>query len=162
MSNILKRGLTLAAGLAIKRTINWPFDFVLYPMMIIWLGNIWGGLVLTILSIFLNLLVIRGYDWSKTDWLGIEALKGLREAQSEGRWHSLFGKILRKSDALAFFLLCLDDPITVTLYLRRGQCQYNGMTSRDWKIFLSATVVANLYWIVGWSVVIKTAKWLII
>ena len=116
---------------------------------------------MTILSVFLNLLIIRAYDWSKTDWLLIETLKGLREDQSPGRWKQFIRKLLRKSDVLAFFVLCFDDPITVTLYLRHGSHQYNGMSARDWKIFFAATVVANLYWIIGWSAVIEGAKWLI-
>lgn len=134
-----------------KRLFNYPFDFLLYPAMMIWLGNIWGGVVMTLLSIITNLLVIRAYDWSKTDWLCIEALKGLREKESTGKWKRFIGRILQKSDVVAFFVLCFDDPITVTLYLRHGSYQHNGMSRRDWKIFLSATIVANLYWIIGWT-----------
>ena len=71
----LESWLTLAAGLVLKRAINWPFDFILYPFMIYRLGPVWGGLVMTLLSIPFNLLTIRGYDWSKTDWLMIERVK---------------------------------------------------------------------------------------
>lgn len=141
--------------------INYPFDFLLYPAVLIWLGNIWGGLAMTILSVFLNVLIIRAYDWSKTDWLLIETLKGFREDPKAGKWKRLLGYVLRKSDILAFFILCIDDPITVTLYLRHGAHQYNGMSRRDWRIFFAATVVSNLYWIAGWAVVIEGVKWLI-
>ncbi len=156
--SVLKRGVTLGAGLAMKRFINYPFDLVLYPAMMIWLGYIWGGFVMTLLSVFLNLLIIKGYDWSKTDWLLIETLKGIREEPSAGKSKQFLGKFLQKSNVLAFFVLCFDDPITVTLYLRHGSYQYNGMSRHDWKMFFSATVIANLYWIVGWAAVIETVR----
>lgn len=155
MNPILKRAVTLGAGLAMKRAVNYPFDFLLYPVMLLWLGYAWGGLVMTVLSVFLNLLVIMAYDWSATDWFLIEELKGFRENQPEGKWKRLVAKFLRKGDVAAFFILCLDDPITVTLYLRHGAHQYNGMRRRDWGIFLAATVVANMYWIFGWTVALE-------
>jgi hypothetical protein len=156
--SFLKRALTLCAGLAMKRAINYPFDFLLYPTMMIWLGNFSGGVVMTILSMVLNLIVISAYDWSKTDWLAIETLKELKETENLGFWKRLVHKLLHKNDTLAFFVLCFDDPITTTLYLRHGAHQYNGMSRRDWKIFLLATVVANAYWIIGWSSLIEGFK----
>ena len=152
---ILKRALLVGAGLAMKQAINWPFDLILYPLMMLWLGHLWGGIVMTILSVFLNLLVIAGYDWAKTDWLLIEALKQIRDDPPSNGWRGLVGRLLRKGDVPAFFILCADDPITVTLYLRQGSYQFNGLSGRDWRIFLAATVVANLYWIVGWAMVIE-------
>lgn len=126
--------------------------------MMIWLGHVWGGIVMTMLSVLLNLLIITGYDWAKTDWLMIEALKQVRADKSAGRWRGFVGGLLRRGDVPAFFLLCLDDPITVTLYLRHGSYQYNGLSPRDWLIFVAATVVANFYWIVGWAAVIELAR----
>jgi len=135
---VVKKGLTFGAGLLLKWGINYPFDFLLYPVVLIWLGNIWGGLVMTVLSVILNIIIIRAYDWSQTDWLLIETLKGLRENDSKSKWQHFFYTILNKSDILAFFILCFDDPITVTLYLRKGSAKYNGMAWRDWKIFFFA------------------------
>ena len=84
MSNLfLERGLTLAAGLLMKRFINWPFDFVLYPLAMVSLGDLWGGAVMVALSLLGNLVIIRAYDWSQTDWLAIEALKGFLEGGDE-------------------------------------------------------------------------------
>lgn len=160
MQAILKRAVLVGAGLAMKRAINWPFDLILYPAMMVWLGHLWGGVVMTILSLFLNLLVIAGYDWAKTDWLLIEALKKLRDDPPDDGWRGVVGRTLRKGDVPAFFILCADDPITATLYLRHGSHQYNGLSRRDWRIFLAATMVANLYWIAGWAVVIEAVRFL--
>lgn len=158
--SFLKRALTLCAGLAMKRAINYPFDLLLYPAMMIWLGNLSGGVVMTILSVILNLIVISAYDWSKTDWLAIETLKELKETEDLGFWKRLVHKLLQKSDIVAFLVLCFDDPITTTLYLRHGAHQYNGMSRRDWNIFLLATVVANVYWIIGLSTIIELWRWI--
>ena len=162
MYALVSRGATFGAGLLLKHSINEPFDLILYPAVLLWLGNIWGGLVMTALSVVLNVIIIRAYDWSKTDWLLIETLKGVRdEAVSVGKRKRLIRRLLQKSDTLAFFILCLDDPITATLYLRKGSHQYNGMSARDWKIFFAATIVANLYWIIGIASVIEVVKWLL-
>lgn len=160
MARVLKRGTTLAAGLVMKRVFNYPFDYVLYPFVMWRLGYVWGGLVMTFLSVFINLLIIATYDWSKTDWLLIESFKSFREGKSEGKWKRFVfvSKILRKGDVPAFFILCLDDPITATLYLRHGVYQYNGMSRRDWKVFVAASIVANLYWIIGLAAVIEIVR----
>ena len=77
---VLELWLTLAAGLAIKRAINWPFDIWLYLPAIAWLGPVWGGLLMTVFSVPLNLLVLRAYDRSQRDWLMIERVKSVIEA----------------------------------------------------------------------------------
>lgn len=157
----LKKGATLGAGIFLKKALSYPFDYILYPLMLIWLGHIWGGLVMTVLSIPFNLFIIRVYDWSKIDWLLIETAKAVRYEEAKSGWRGFVGRTLRKSDVLAFFVLCFDDPTVVTLYLRHGSNQYDGMSRRDWKIFLAATVVANLYWIVGWVAIIELWRWVV-
>jgi len=72
--------LTLIAGLAMKRAINWPFDVGLYLPVIVWLGPVWGGLLMAVVSVPLNLLVLRAYDRSQRDWLMIERVKSVIEA----------------------------------------------------------------------------------
>ena len=57
--------------------------------------------------------------------------------------------LLIEALSIVFLILCIDDPVTVVLFFRKEQ--YGGMGRRDWIIFLLATLVANLYWIVGWT-----------
>jgi hypothetical protein len=57
-------------------------------------------------------------------------------------------------------VLCLDDPVTVTLYFREGSYQFNGLNSRDWRVFLAATLVSNMYWIAGWAGIIELGRWI--
>jgi hypothetical protein len=158
LKNILLSGGRFATGIAMKKVLEAAFDYALYPAVLIWLGYVVGGIVMTSAAVALNFLIIRAYDWSKTDWLFIEKLKQLREEDSVElpgllRWTV---PLLKKGDVPAFFVLCLDDPVTATLYLRKGAYSYNGLTTRrDWSIFAAANLVSNLYWIVGLGAIIE-------
>lgn len=158
--HILLKGGRFVTGVAMKKFVNTLFDYLLYPVVLSWLGYIWGGVALTALAFGLNLLIIRAYDWAKVDWFFIEDIKKIRDGediQLPGFLNWL-KPILRKGDVAAFFVLCFDDPITATLYLRKGSHLYNGFSRREWHIFTAANVVANLYWILGWSVVLESVK----
>lgn len=142
-----------------KKSIDYGFDYALYPFALIYLGYFWGGVVMTIASVFLNLAVIRAYDWSKRDWLMLETLKELKHKSDDQGVSGYVGWVLRKGDVPAFFILSwIDDPITVTLYLRHGANQFNGMSRRDWIIFGAATVVSNLFWILSVVSVIEIVR----
>jgi hypothetical protein len=75
--------LLFVAGFILKRAINYPFDFVLYPAALFWLGTVTGGLFMMALSVVFNTLLIRAYDWSETDWLAIEAIKEFRDSEDD-------------------------------------------------------------------------------
>jgi len=156
---VVKKSATIGTGLLLKRLINWPFDYLLYPFVLVALGHWWGGLLLTGLSLLYSFLTIKIYDWAKCDLLGIEAAKKVMEEwpNSQNRVKRYISTNLnkRRVRVLAFFALCFDDPVTVTLCLRGGNYQFSGLSRQDWKIFLAATLVANLYWIVGWVTVIE-------
>lgn len=38
------------------------------------------------------------------------------------------------------------DPFVTVAYLRQGAHQYNGMSARDWKIFMLALAIGNGMW----------------
>ncbi len=153
-----KAVLTFTTGFIMKGAINYPFDYLLYPSTILWLGSIIGGILMIGLSVIINILLIRAYDWSKVDWFLIEKIKSLDE-KSEGGFIIQTLKRVRNNKTLTFFVLCLDDPITVTLYFREGSYQYNGMSKRDWKIFIASTAVSNMYWIIGWTAILQVGIW---
>ena len=143
-------------GLALKEAINWPYDYILYPAVIIWKGPLVGGAIMIFLSIFYDLWIIRAYDWAKTDWFYIEKLKEIRETDAQTRWGRWFRWFLKKGNVAMFFFLCVkENPATVVIYFRKGSFQYNGMKSRDWKIFFASVVVANLVYIAILSGIIE-------
>jgi hypothetical protein len=150
----------LAAGITAFKLSNYVFDYVLYPFVIYKLGIIKGGLIMTFLAVVTNILCLKFYDWSKRDWLGIEALKGMKEYEGKSGMLKVMSRMLKKSDLLAFIFLSIKEDSFVTMvYLRHGCHQYNGMSARDWRIFLSSHVVSNVYWTLAAYMGISVMEW---
>ncbi len=146
-------------GFTLKKSSDYAFDYVVYPVVIISLGYVWGGVVMTLLSVAMNILIIKAYDWAKQDLLMIELLKSTIHQDKDGMRFLLLRKFIRNNNIAAFFFLSwVDDPIVVTLYLRKGSYQYNGMSFRDWNIFLGSTVVSNMFWIISLGSIIELSK----
>lgn len=142
-----RRVRDLAVGLTAFTALNQIFDYVLYPFAIYKLGLLAGGLLMTTLALGINILVLRAYDWSKRDWLGIETIKSCKVYSGKSRIVGFFARLLKKSDLAAFLFLSLKEDSFVTMvYLRHGSHQYNGMSRRDWRIFLASHLFSNLYW----------------
>lgn len=116
---------------------------------------------MTIASVFLNLAVIRSYDWTRRDWLLLETLKELRHKERDSGAGGTVAWLLRRGDVPAFFILSwIEDAIVVTLYLRHGINEFNGLSRRDWMIFWASTVVSNLFWILSLASIIEVIRWL--
>ncbi len=146
-------------GIALKEAINWPFDYLLYPFVITWQGEALGWAIMIVLSIIFDLFLIRGYDWSKTDWLLIETLKKHRMRPAKTRWGKMLQWLMNKSDIATFIFLCVhENPATVVIYFRKGAFRYNGMSARDWKFFFGAVLVANIVWLLVVTGVIRLVK----
>jgi hypothetical protein len=135
----------LTLGYAYLWATVYGFDYLFYPFVIYKLGLVRGGFSMAFLSLVICLITLKLYDWSKRDWLGIEALKRLREYQGESRFKKWTATILRRGDWAALILLSLKfDPFIATAYLR--QSSFDGMGKRDWRNFLLSWIIGNLYW----------------
>jgi len=135
----------LSMGHVANKTQEYLFDYLLYPFVIFTMGIIRGAVVMSLLSLVACFLMIRFYDWSKRDWLGIEALKSLKDYDGPSLWRRIVARVLLRSDPVACVLLSIKfDPFIVTAYLRKGY--YGGMSARDWRIFLLSWLVGNAYW----------------
>jgi hypothetical protein len=135
----------LALGYSVNAVIIYSFDFGLYPLVMFWLGLWRGFVVMAALSFLVCWLTMVFYDWSKRDWLGIEAIKSLKDYDGQNRAGRWLAWVLRKSDPVACVLLSLKyDPFIVTIYLRRGA--FGGMTARDWRMFLLSWFIGNAWW----------------
>ena len=98
-------------------------------------------------------------DWSKRDWLGIEAIKSLKDYSGTSRSGRFMAWLLRQSDPVACILLSIRfDPFIVTVYLRQGA--FGGMTRRDWKIFLLSWLIANAWWSAVCFTGLSAVQWL--
>ena len=158
-NHIKKRIGELALGQTVNLLIVWGFDFGLYPLVIFWLGLRWGFVTMAIVSFIVCWLTLKFYDWSKRDWLGIEAIKGLKNYDGQIRSARWLGWVLRKSDPVACVLLSIKlDPFIVTAYLRRGH--FGGMTPRDWRIFLLSWLIGNTSWSLLCFGGVSTLLWL--
>jgi hypothetical protein len=148
----------LAVGHTANQLMSMFFDWVLYPFVIYKYGLIWGGLVMMALSLIACLGTIWFYDWSKRDWLGIEAIKDLKDYDGKAGLGRITGWFLRKSEPVIFlFLSVMSDPFITTAYLRRGK--FNGMIMRDWTIFFGSFFICNGYWILACYMGISLLEW---
>jgi len=152
------RVLELAIGITTNHIIDVFFNFFLYPYVIYKIGILKGGVMMTILSFLICLATIKLYDWSKHDWLGIEAIKTLKEYDG-AKW---FGRLpcwlLRQSDSVIFVYLSINrDPFITTAYLRHGK--FNGMNRRDWSVFIGSLILGNGYWTLACYTGITLVEW---
>lgn len=147
--SLLRRLGELTVGHTVNAVVMiYGFDYVLYPFAIWKLGLLRGGLCMALLSLLSCLLTLWFYDWSKRDWLGIEAAKQLFDSDSKSRWRRFLQWALAKGDLPACVILSLyADPFITTACLRRGA--FNGMTARDWRIFFGSWLIGNGWWAVA-------------
>jgi hypothetical protein len=142
-----ERAAILGIGLLGNAIIANGFDYVLYPWVIWKLGPFQGAAMMTLLSFLICWVTLRFYDWAKKDWLGIETLKELRNYHGANVFARTLRWAMAKGDAVLLVILSVwADPFVAVAYLRHGAHQYNGMTARDWRIFMLALVIGNAYW----------------
>ena len=142
------------------------------------LGLTRGFVVMSVISFLTCLLFIQFYDWLKVDWLGIEVAKEVRDFGPE--WikklnpESIIVKILwwpfskiiliilwalKKGGFVAFVALSVyTDPFITTVYMRKGRHEYNGLSRKDWQMFIASTIVSNGYWAIITFAILESAK----
>lgn len=151
----------LVTGITAFKLLSYPFDYLLYPLVIYKLGIIKGGLVMTLLAGAANILCLKFHDRSKRDWLGIETIKGMKGYEGESRTLRCMSYLLKKGDIPALLFLSIKEDAFVTMiYLRHGSHQYNGMSCRDWRIFLGSVAIGNTYWTLAAYMGISLVEWL--
>ena len=142
----------LGVGLVANTFIVYIFDYLLYPFVLNKWGLFYGGQIMIWASLLICLISFEFYDWAKTDWIGIETLKEIREDEDE------IG-IIKKAKWLEFLILSIQtDPFIVTVFMRKGAHKYSGLSKRDWQIFFGSLVVGNLFWIMGIYFGLEAAK----
>ncbi len=123
------------------------FNFGLYPAVIGYFGPVKGCAIMVVLSFFACYATLKFYDWSKTDWLGIETIKEVRDAEEKGRLRKFLRLVLSSADWIVLLVLSiLYDAFICTVYMRRGAHQYDGMQRRDWIIFTISIVISTVWW----------------
>lgn len=143
-TNIVK----LAGGFTIYNIFERFFDYILCGWLILQFGPIKGGIAIVVISITVDLLTLKFYDWSKEDWLGLEMLKSIKEYNGKYLIGRAIGWILTQSVLVQIlFLPFIINPFRVVVYMRHGAYTYNGLIKRDWAIFLYSTFIGSIYWV---------------
>lgn len=155
----IHRLLELTVGLSVNQAIDYAFNYALYPFVIYRLGVFSGGAGMAVLSFAVCLLCLWFYDWSKRDWLGIEAIKSMKSYEGASYLGRMFAGLMQKGEPMAIVVLSVKfDPFITMLYLRDGA--FNGMSRRDWRIFLTSCLISNAYWILACYMGISLVEWL--
>lgn len=140
-----RRALETAAAFASWKAADWAFDYLLYPFAIFRLGTAVGGATMALLSLGFCLAMLRIYDMTGRDWLGVGFVKGLERYEGRSPVLRLFASCLRNSKAAAFLFLSVRfDPFVTTAYLRRTQ--FGGMGRGEWALFLGSWAIGNATW----------------
>jgi len=157
--SIYRRFKTLSAGVTFMFIINKLFDYVLYPYVIYRAQIVLGGLIMTALSAIACLALLRFYDWTKQDWIGLETIRSLRDYQGSNRMGRFLSRLISKGDLLAFIVLSLYyDPFVTTVWLRRER--FSGLSGRDRRIFWGSVLICNIGWTCFCWLGVKTAFWI--
>jgi len=151
---------------ALARLEEYAFDYVFYPYMLysggetllrlVWAegasadAGYWTGFgVLSLLSLVLNLLYIRLYDWSGRDWFAFEYLRNISVPQRI----TAVPLLAPTARVVTFAYLSIwHSPLFATLWMRSRERQFS-MSRRDWMLFGTAVLVANL----GWTAAVTAA-----
>jgi len=173
-----KQIATIALGQTFNQIFDWMFNYPLYMFAVEQMGLTKGYIVMAFASFFTCLAFIKFYDWLKVDWLGIEVAKEAKEYGptfiKKMNVESGIGRILwwpfsriilfilwavNKGGLVAFMALSIyTDPFITTVYMRRGWGEYNGLSRRDWAVFLASTAVGNAYWAIRTFAILEVAK----
>lgn len=134
------------AGIGSYYVFTWLYDYVVVSFFLIYLGLFKGAIVITILSILVDLATMKFYDWFKKDWLALETIKDFDN--KPGILGKLFNFVRGKGIVLTVIILSMtSNAFVVTAYLRKDKIKYNGMKSRDWVIFLTSSLLINIAWV---------------
>jgi len=139
------RTAELSTGFVTWKAYDYAFDYALYPYVIWKMGPWQGGALMASLSLVTSLFLLWLYDRLRRDWIGIESLKRLRHYAGSSGFLRAFAWLLSRGDWVAFVVLSTKfGPFITTAYLRRGA--YNGMSRRDWSIFMGGWALGNFLW----------------
>jgi len=135
----------VTSGHALYGTFNWCFDNVLYVYAVHRLGLLAGGALMTCLAGLQCAATLLLYERMRIDWVGAGSLAHLTTIENPAWWQRVILWAMQRGNAFVFVALCVfQDAFITTAYFRRGR--FDGLTVRDWRIFISSVLLSNLYW----------------
>jgi hypothetical protein len=147
-------------GIGSYYVFTWVYDYIIITGLLLYFGYLKGGLVALFVSMLIDFLTLKFYDWFKRDWLALETIKELND--KKGFIGKIFRFVHNKGSVLTVLILSFFlNAFIVTTYMRNGAYEYNGLKKRDWIIFMSSSVIGNGYWILMFAGGITLIKELI-
>lgn len=145
-TSLISRIKLWLTGIGSYYLLTWIYDYLVVSFLLIYFGFLKGIVIVVILSMAIDLATLKFYDWLKKDWLALETLKEMEHKKN------FFGRLLNfvhnKSVFVTVVVLSLtSNAFVVTTYMRKGANLYNGLTKRDWIIFISSSLLINVYWV---------------
>lgn len=136
-------------GLCSYSLFNWLYDYFFYTFVLWKFGILLGGIIIVSLSFVLDFSTLKLYDWSKSDWLALEYIKSLKQYKGKNIFKRFLSFIFN-STPLVVQLAVLStkfNAFVVTTLLREGAYEYQGLSRRDYAIFILSNLIGHLYWI---------------
>ena len=157
----------IGTGLFVWEGFNFLYDFIFYPFALAYWGLVIGGVIVFMLSMFINAFVFWLYEYMRVDWLGANALRQLEEKENKSNFERLVTWMGKKKETiweklaspvvLAALVLPID-PVIVAVHFQRQH--FEGLSWRDWGLFLYASAVANVWWLIKIGLVVEAAKYI--
>jgi len=178
LSGSWRRTLQVVGSWGIYKVIGWFYDYPLWGLMVIWLGNLWGSVACSVGALVINFFVLVWYQDRKVDWLGVNVLEDVKEKGhiwanrlcNHPKWYVkwstyLFARgfqlalwLLRKNDLTAFFVLSVwQDSFVTTAFLRHGR--FGKLEVRDYLILVASTLVSVVVWSFWMIMLVLMAKY---
>lgn len=133
-------------GISSYYIFTWLYDYVIITALLLFFGNLKGGIIALVVSMLIDFFTLKFYDWLKKDWLALETIKELNN--KKGFIGKLFRFVHNKGSVLTVLILSLFlNSFVITTYMRNGAYEYNGLKKRDWIIFITSSIIGNGYWI---------------
>ncbi len=145
------------------------YDRVAYPAIMLALGDLRGGIIAGLGAMVICLAFLLHYEKTGSQWISStedvigQIIKRIRKIES----YNIILKIIffiprifmqlslnsvAARGALGFVVLsCMSDPFVTLSFFKKNR---NGLTKKDWMIFMLSGLIANVYWILYTSVIL--------
>lgn len=149
MQFLKKKHATVGATIFATETINHLFDFLLFPLLLIWFGTILGWAIVTLFAIILNYQFIFLYKK-----VGLhEAVQWIHDKKAK-KAENVFDKFVKYLFHLGhiptFIFLSWEDPSKAFFYIR-GHKLGQSFSLHDWITLFVSNAVGTLIWTGMWG-----------
>lgn len=169
-----KKWIGIISGWGIWGSTSVYYDRVVYPGLMLWLGNFWGGIVAASGAMIICTGFLLYYELTKSSWISStdEVLNKIAGRIKKIEGYNIIFKIIffiprvllqfslhfiSKRGKLGFIALsCISDPFITSSYFRNGK--KDSLKCKDWFLFAISGLIANTYWIFYTAVILAPLR----